>query len=568
MLKVIGSRVEVDTRTMTAIIEDGWVVSIRSKDTGDEYIPDAKINVKNGGVQSALELIYADNEAVPISSGPMSSCKAFQINATMAELRFHNWDGDGIILLHEDAETGDLLIEPSAYSSRAGVRSVKYNIKGLRHDLRLVAPITQGLDMAFDDPAVAGMRAAWPIVWEAGMVVAAGVRGGVWVHVQDTDYRFKTLSVGTHEDPFGMGFESDNYGPIAEQKSAGGLAWRINVYSGDWHVPAARYRDWLWGAYNFDKEMSLRPEWLHELSFAVSWCPTDVKLLDALAKKVEPRKVLLHLNNWRKFGYDEDYPYFHASDDSHAFIAKCREMGFHVMPHCSSMEIDPSLPEFHYLDDFAIRDLEKGRRLGWSWVNQSASMGVPGSDIALRTNKANKVMIKIHTAFPTWHSVLREQIREAVDELDLENIFIDVTLCLYNGFRGLVNNTPTTKGFTQEVRHLQAIGRNRRPLYIGGEGLNEITAQSVSFAQVHLLSRSDSKLQSRTGKCDLNSFLFGGLVKSMGYAELDGRTEDSAIFMQSHVDHGAIPTVTIRSAEVIIEPNPAVAKMIKMANAL
>ena len=443
---------------------------------------------------------------------------------------------------------------------------MRYNLKGLRRDLRLVAPITQGIDMAFDDPALIGKRAAWPITWEAGMAVAAGEKGGVWVHVQDADYRFKTLSVGTPDDQFGLGFESDNYGPIADQKSAGGLVWRINVYTGDWRIPAARYRDWLWGAYGLEKETALRPGWLQDLSFAVSWCPTDIKLLEAIAEKIEPRKVLLHLNNWRKFGYDEDYPYFHASEGGRAFVAKCREMGFHVMPHCSSMEIDPSLPEFHYFDDFAIRDLEKGRRLGWSWVNNDASMGVPGSDIALRTHKANKVMIKIHTAFPTWHSVLREQIKKAVDELELENVFIDVTLCLYNGMRGLVNNTPTTKGFTQEVRHLHAIGRNGRPLYIGGEGLNEITMQSVSFAQVHLLSRSDSELQSRTGKCDLNAFLFGKLVKSMGYAELSGRTEDSEIYMQSHVDHGAMPTVTVRSAEEIINPNPAVAKMIKLAN--
>ena len=564
MLKVIGNRINADTRTMAAIIEDGWLISIRSKDTGDEYISSGK----SSNETSAIELIYANNEAVPISSGPMCSCKIFQINEATVEMRFHNWDGDGILLLREDAETGDLLVEPSAYSSRAGVRSVRYNIKGLRHDLRLVAPITQGLDMAFGDPALAGMRADWPITWEAGMVVAAGERGGMWVHVQDTDYRFKTLSVGTREGPFGLGFESDNYGPIAEQKSAGGLVWRINVYTGDWRVPAARYRDWLWSAYKLDKETALRPDWLNELSFAVSWCPTDLKLLDAIAAKIDPGKVLLHLNNWRKFGYDEDYPYFHASDDSRAFVAKCREMGFHVMPHCSSMEIDPSLPEFHYLDDFAIRDLEKGRRHGWSWVNQDASMGVPGSDIALRTSKANKVMIKIHTAFPTWHSVLREQIKEAVDELDLENIFIDVTLCLYNGLRSLVNNTPTTKGFTQEARHLQAIGRNGRPLYIGGEGLNEITMQSVSFAQVHLLSRSDSDVQSRTGKCDLNAFLFGRLVKSMGYANLSGRTADSAIYMQSHVDHGAMPTVTVSSADEIINPNPAIAKMLNIANNL
>ena len=560
MILISGNHIEVETRTMTASLVDGWIVSIRSKETGDEYISGARTDTG-----SALELVYAGNEAVPISSGPMCSCKAFQINDSMAELRYHNWDGDGIILLSEDKKTGDLLIEPSAYASRAGVRSVRYNLKDLRHDLRVVAPICQGLEMDFNDPALKGRRAPWPMAWEAGLIIASGENGGMWAHVQDKEFRFKTLSFGAHGDPYGFGLESENYGPIADVLSAGGLVWRINVYKGDWRVPAARYRDWLWDAYDLKKETALRPDWLQNLSFAVSWCPTDIKVLEAIAEKIDPGKVLLHLHNWRKFGYDEDYPYFQASDDGRAFVARCREMGFHVMPHCSSMEIDPSLPEFHYFDDFAVRDLESGRRLGWSWVNGSASLGVPSSDIALRTHKENKVMVKIHTAFPTWHSVLREHIREAVDDLDLENVFIDVPLCLYNARRSLINNTPATKGFLREVRHLQAIGRGGRPLYVGGEGLNEVTMQRVCFAQVHLVTRDDAKLQARTGKCDLNSFLFNKLVRTMGYADLSGETEDSAVFMQSHVDHGTMPTVTVQAAEEISNPNPAVARMIKLA---
>jgi hypothetical protein len=344
------------------------------------------------------------------------------------------------------------------------------------------------------------------------------------------------------------------------------LVWRFNVYTGDWRVPAARYKEWLWKTYDLEKELALRPDWHSKLAFAISWCPSDLKLLGAVAEKIDPGKALLHLSNWRKFGYDEDYPYFQASAEGRAAVEYCQEKGFHVMPHCSSMEIDPSLPEFAYFDDFSVRELESGRRMGWSWVDSNASMGVPGSDIALRTHKVNKVMIKIHTAFPTWHSVLREQIREAVDDLDLENVFIDVPLCLYNAQRSLVNNTPTTKGFLQEVRHLQDISRHGAPLFVGGEGLHEITMQRVCFAQVHLLSRTDSAMQARTGKCDLNKFLFGNLVRAMGYADLSGNDENSAVYMQSHVDHGTLPTVTVRSAEEIINPNAAVAKMLKLAN--
>ena len=563
MIKVTGNRIEIETRTLTAKLLNGWLVSLRSKDTGDEYIANAQPDKG-----CALELVYANNEAIPISAGPMSTFEAFQITNSIAEVRYHNWDGDGILLFREDEENGDLLIEPSAYSTRPGVRSVRYNLKNLRHDLRLVAPLSQGIEIDFDDPFINGFRTPWPFGWQAGMVVAAGIKGGVWIHVRDSEFRFKTLNVGAPGDPFGFGFESDNYGPITELLSAGGLVWRINVYKGDWHVPAAIYRDWLWEAYDLKKQETLRPEWLDKLSLAITWCPGDLKLLDALSKKIDPRKVIIHFPNWRTHEYDEDYPYFQASDTGRVFVAKCKGMGFHVMPHCTSMAIDSSLPEFSYLADFTIRDLETGRRRGWCWVDNSDAMGVPGSHIMLMNRKSNKVMYKVHTAFPTWHSILREHIREAVEDMDLENVFIDTPHCLYNVRQSLINNMPTTKGLLQEVSHLQAIGRNGRPLYIGGESLNEITMQRLSFGQIHLSSFNDTEILARTGKCDLNRFMFGKLVCLFGYNNVHGNTKDSEAFMRANLDHGAIPTIQVRSAEEIINPNPAITKMIKMANEL
>lgn len=559
MIQAHDDRVEICTKTLLATMRNGWLTSLKSRSTGEDFVGEC-----DPAAGSAMELVYAGNQSVPISGGSLARRVVTQITDNMVEIRCHNWHGDGILLLSEDADTGDLLIEPSAFSSRAGVRSVRYQLCGLRRDLHLVAPLYQGCDMAFDDPLVAGRRYEWPMTWEAGMVVAAGARGGVWMHTQDSAHRFKTLTVGTPEDPYGFGVESDNYGPIEEQRSAGGLIWRVNVYEGDWHVPAARYRDWLWQEYNLAQAERSRPEWLSELSFAVSWCPTDIAVLEAIAAKLDPKKVLLHLPNWRAYGYDEDYPLFAASDSGRAFVERCREMGFRVMPHCSSMEVDPSLPDYRYFDDFAVRDLETGRRMGWSWVDNNASQGVPNSDIALVSNKAHKVMIKIHTALPMWQSVLRERIGLAVEDLNLESVFIDVTLCAYNARQSLINGTTTTQGLLQEILYLQTLGR-ARPLCVGGEGLNEIIMQQLCFGQVHLMARDSGEAQLRTGKCDLNAFMFGRLVRTFGYSDLNGKTADSEMFMQSHIDHGALPTVTVRGAEDILHPTPYVAKMLDMA---
>ncbi|MDF2686113.1 MAG: hypothetical protein K0S55_1294 [Clostridia bacterium] len=361
MITVKGNILEIQTKTLLAVMENGFLISLKSKETGEEFINDSDPNKG-----SSLELIYKGNEAIPVSSGTMCKTTLFRLNDHMAELRFNNWNADGILIVSEDLETGDLMLEPSAFSSRPGVRSCRYNLKGFRKDLRCVAPLNQGCDMDFEDSLIAGRRSPWPFSWEAGMCMAQGPNSGLWIHTEDTQYRFKTMTVGACGDKHGYSFESDNYGPIEDLLSAGGLVWRINVYKGDWYVPAAIYRDWLWKAYDLVKEEQYRPEWLKDLSFAISWCPTDIKILEALSTKVDPKKVLLHLPNWRIYEYDEDYPLFKPSDKARDFIAKCKEMGYHVMPHCTSMEVDPSLDIFKTVNDFSIRDVESGVRAGWS----------------------------------------------------------------------------------------------------------------------------------------------------------------------------------------------------------
>ena len=100
-----------------------------------------------------------------------------------------------------------------------------------------------------------------------------------------------------------------------------------------------------------------------------------------------------------------------------------------------------------------------------------------------------------------------------------------------------------------------------------GEGLNEITAQGQSFAQVHLFRSWQDSAEglARTGGCPLNEFLLGKLCRSFGYSSLSGRTEQDQLRMRIREEHGAIPTITIRSAREITDPNPAVKQVLDQA---
>ena len=66
---------------------------------------------------------------------------------------------------------------------------------------------------------------------------------------------------------------------------------------------------------------------------------------------------------------------------------------------------------------------------------------------------------------------------------------------------------------------------------VGGEGLNEITMQGLSFAQAHLFKSWQTSIDGleRAGGCDLNHYLFGKLCRTIGYSGLSGKTKDEEL---------------------------------------
>ena len=555
---VKDNKVYIETQTLSAVIEKGVLTSFKSKINGEEFIekPDTD-NFR------ALQLLYVKNEIVEVNEEKFGRIETYQISDQRAEILFHSWDGDGVLLISADAETGDLLIEPSAYSSRPGVLACRWSISGLKPDLELIAPFFQGIKLKLDDPLIKNNRWRWPFSWEAGFAILQSREGGFWIHTQDNRYRFKALQTGIQSDPFVIGLESEAYGPVDNNLSAGGICWRINTYSGDWHVPAEKYRQWYWQAYNLESEEQRRQPWIYDVKLAVSWCPGSPEILDALAKRISPGKVLLHFSNWRTDGYDENYPNYIAGESAKVFIKKCQQMGFHVMPHFNSIDMDPSHPVYTQIRDFQCRDIETKQLQGWSWY-KGRGIGVPESNMNRLKNRDKKVMVKIHPGLSMWRSVLGENILKAARELSLDTVFIDVTLCTWNIHNCIVESMAPTEGMNRLIRHVASLGNG---LVVGGEGLNEITAQGQSFAQAHLFKSWQSSVEGleRTGGCNLNEFLFGKLCRTIGYSGLGGRNKDEEQRMQIHMEHGAIPTITIRSAEDIINPNPGIKRILDIA---
>ena len=557
-LRVEEHKIIIHTHTQAVVIEKGFLTSLVNKKTGEEFIKGVAINEG-----ASLQLIYRRGEAISINESKFGNIKTHQISELKAEIIFHSWDGDGVISVSVEPESGTILIEPSAYSSRPGVLACRWNIAGIRGDLQLVAPFFQGIKLKLDDSLIANTHWQWPISWEAGLAILQSNKGGFWIHTQDSRYRYKALQVGSGTQNNHLGFDTEAYGPIGNNLSAGGLAWRINVFEGDWKIPAEQYRKWLWDAYNLQAEENKRQDWIKNVKFAVSWCPGDGDILDAISKKVNPNYCLIHYPNWRTDAYDENYPAYTPSEAGRAFIKKGLAMGFRMMPHFNAIDMDPSHPAYAYLRDFQYRGIERQDLRGWSWY-RGRGLGVPESNVSRRNNRDKKVMVKVHPGLSMWRSILGQNILQACRALNLDTVFIDVTLVSHNLHNCLVEATTPTEGMKKIISHVAGLGKG---LVVGGEGLNEVTMQGQSFAQVHLFKSWHNSIEGleRTGGCNLNDVLFGKLCRTIGYANIGGRNDDQTLRMKMHLEHGAIPTVTIRSAEEIESPNPSVKRMLNMA---
>ncbi len=555
MLRVEKSRIRLETRTLKAVIAGGVITSLVSKLDGRTYLRQRK-------GAPAMELAFCGGEVLPLGTEAGDRVTNLRINDTRAEVRIEGWHGDGVITFSEDTASGDILVEPGGCTSRPGLRACRWTLGGVGRELELVAPFWQGVHLPLEDPLIRNTFWNWPQSWEAGLAILQGEGGGLWVHCRDDRYRYKNLLVGRADDARRLGFETEAYGPLDDNLSAGGLTWRINVYRGGWKRPAGAYRRWLEEAY--DLRDAARADWLADLRLALSWCPCDADILKALAKRLGPRTVLLHVPRWRKDPYDVNYPTYRAGAKGRRFVRQARAMGFRVMPHFNAIDMDPTHPTYALVRDFQYRDAADGRVQGWVW-HGGGTRQVPESNAGRLRHQDKKTMVKIHPALSIWRSILTENVAEAVKDLDLDVVFLDVSMNTWNLRRCLVEAVTPTEGIKRLIADIGAI---KQGLVVGGEGRNEIVMQGESVAQVHLFKSSGRENidgLERTGRTPVCEYLFGRWCRSFGYSHLGGESPEAELRMKLHVDLGAIPTVTVRSARQVSEACPAMEKLLSKA---
>jgi len=542
-----------ESSTTVVQFEGVRLVSLKDASTGEEFL-DRDLAADVPG----FDLLHQSGKISPLGVHPLASQVHYALlTDSIAEITLSDWECDLSLRLSIDHQSGDILIEPSAWTMQGGISGIAMNVPGIRRNLEAVGPFQQGARAPLTHPQMAGKKADWAANWEAGFLILAGANAGFSVQTWDEHYIFKGVRIGHDKSPHAATFVTYARGPWEMNRCVGNLCWRISAYRGDWTVPVKRYRDWCWRAYRLEEAARMRPPWLDDIALAISWCPTNLDLLDALAKRIDPHRVFIHLPHWRPYQYDQDYPAYVPSEAGRTFLDKARALGYHTAPHLNTCQMSPHHPFFFQARDFCTRTPGDLRWGGWSWlpVKGWGSFGPPQSYSLMPEHKDWNILVNVHLAWSPWRRQLTRQVADLIRELALDSVFVDVSQLIHNSDNAVLENLSYAEGSLKLIRELAELAPG---FCVSGEARNEISTQFLSivqfhlynFAHVHAIDGEDVGwvLESTL---PVNEVLFKGLARGIGYNY--GRGENRRPMIDATLKQGAIPTLIFQTRDPVAE---------------
>ena len=318
-VRVDGQRILVDTATLVAVLDGGRLVSLRSRRTGEELLGG------KGGDGSPLALVYPRRRA--------RARRAASLRAGRGARPLGHARRGRPLRLGRRRRRSSVTADPENGRPRPRARGLLVATRRARvplHDrgdprrprprralLPGRAPPARGPAAARQPLAVADALGSGPRdPRRAGRRASGSTRGTTVTDTRrSTSARARALARSASTRRRG--------GRSTTTASAGGLAWRVNVFDGDWTVPAARYRDWLWARVRPRGPRARAPRVGPRTSASPSrGAPATPRSSTRSRAWVPPRRVLLHYPDWRTLPYDESYPTFEPSEPAKAFVGE------------------------------------------------------------------------------------------------------------------------------------------------------------------------------------------------------------------------------------------------------
>jgi len=447
-------------------------------------------------------------------------------------------------------EEGDLRITQQARSAIPGLFGVQWGWV-VPDTCEVLVPGNSGQRFAADTPL--GRREfEYPISWEAQFVLVQGKQGGVLVFAEDNAQHFKTLSVEHVPGAFRLGFEGRCTAPFEPITEASSPAWRVHPYAGKWLVGAGFYRDWAERTFHLTKLAEQQPAWVKDIQFVVICGLEDEGLLQALAEQVDPRKTLLYVPNWRRDGYDRNYPDYTAVEGFGDQIQRAHAFGFRVMPHVNYFGCTPENPAYPALAPYHLTDPFSHQKLYWDWPRAT-----PPIKFAY-----------INPAARAWRELFVARMKEFCEQYRPDALHLDQTLGIFNDAQGLVDGLNCMEGSLELHRAL----RQALPdVALSGEGLNEITCRYEAFAQRHVYGINHAEGQYNDRLIGLahpvSSALLAPYTTMYGYLGMSNPASVDLYFAwrAAYERWGVIPTLASPSRESLQQPPPLLEALLQEA---
>jgi hypothetical protein len=439
-----------------------------------------------------------------------------------------------------DAASGELVVSQRATSPAPGLWGVEWSVGGIPLDMNIIVPAFSGLRLTRNSPG-AEMSFDYPMLWEAGLVIVEGANGGFYVWAEDPKPGYKRLAVKRSSDGWRLSFVTMANAPFDDKREVGPLRWRVGAYTGDWRVPARRYRDWMEKTFAPIPVERQQPAWVRDIRACVIM-PLDLPTLEALPLRLDPKQTLLYAYDWRKAGYDRDYPtYDQPVDRLDPFVTRAHALGFRVMLHCNYFGCDPLNPLYAQFEPYQVRSPWGAHEPEW-WYWGDADPPIK--------------FAYINPACKAWRDVLVERYAKLCREHAIDALHLDQTLCIDNDHNGLVEGMTMIEGSVALHRDLRAALPD---IALSGEGLDEVTCRMEAFAQRHVFGMDHTKGTFSVEKLHMthpiSSYLLGPYTIIYGYLGCAAPTSGQiyGAWQEAYRNYAVIPTL-VPSVQALRQP--------------
>ncbi len=428
------------------------------------------------------------------------------------------------------AESGDLVISQRCKSTEAGVWGVSWSIEKIPLDAAIIVPGRSGVRLTVDSP---GRRHQfdYPIAWEAQLVIVELPGRGFYVWADDAQGRFKRLVVERDHEGWRLELATMNFAPFEKHNTCQSVDWHLNVYQGDWRVPARRYREWCEATFRPTRIEDQKPDWVKDIR-ALVIMGLDRAVLDALPEWFDPRQTILYIPSWRSAGYDRDYPvYDRPYEKLRPFVEHAHKLGFRVMLHVNYFGVDPLNAAYKKFEPFQVRNpWGKHEKQWWLWTRATPEIR----------------FAYINPACKAWRDHFTEAMVKLCQDYDIDSLHLDQTLCIFNDHNGPIDGMSMIEG---NIALHQQLREALPDVALSGEGLNEITYRHEAFAQRHAwgLNHVDGTWDRRYLQLahPISSYLFRPYTIINGYLGCAPPTEGQlyAAWNEAYEHWGVIPTL-------------------------